>query len=299
MDDLVLGFAVSVTASLAAFLLGRAVGVRVGQRTSNLLALISFVGLLAYLAFIWDQAVLVRWLPFSNAVVLGNWLPLEAAFVGGLAVTTRTTGVRRWLPVIALQLAAMVTVIWPLLGATPRCGDSWYDSTTCLQTTNKTCSAAAAATLLKLHGIPATEQEMAELCLTRNGTNWLGVYRGLKRKTAGTAWDVEVFNDSAEEVCQRPRPAILFVGLEHNRPHGSQLQTEFGWRPGMQHSVVLLRSYPGNLLEIAEPSELGRDYWTTTDFKQLYRGQGLRLVRNPSAQTHRAFEVASRTAPPR
>ena len=36
----------------------------------------------------------------------------------------------------------------------------------------------------------STEQEMAELCLTRHGTSWQGLYRGLKLKTAGTGWDV-------------------------------------------------------------------------------------------------------------
>src|SRR5260221_7046371 len=44
-------------------------------------------------------------------------------------------------------------------------------------------------TTLFRSGISATEQEMADLCITRRGTYWQGLYRGLKLKTAGTLWE--------------------------------------------------------------------------------------------------------------
>jgi hypothetical protein len=56
----------------------------------------------------------------------------------------------------------------------------------CAQTTEDSCSAAAAAMLLHNAGIPASEEEMARLCLTRAGygTPPLGLLRGLAIRAA-------------------------------------------------------------------------------------------------------------------
>ncbi|TXT34003.1 MAG: hypothetical protein FD138_1754 [Planctomycetota bacterium] len=94
---------------------------------------------------------------------------------------------------------------------------------------------------------------MAELCLTRRGTNWMGLYRGLKKKTAGTDWDVEVFTGSADELQSLGSPAILSVGLARVDQADLFFQTELGWRPGMRHSVVLLK-FVTDLVEIGEPT---------------------------------------------
>lgn len=279
MGDLYLGLLVLAALSAALFGVARTIGRRVSARAVNRLSLLTMVVLLAYIAFVWDQTALVRWFPFSNLIVLGNWFSLEAAFLGGLASAQSTVPVwRRAITVTVLQLTGVFVVVSPLLGTAPRCGHLWSDGV-CLQTTKQTCSAASAATLLKMHGIETTEQEMAELCLTRRGTNWMGLYRGLKKKTAETEWDVEVFTGSADELHSLKTPAILSVGLSNAAQADPLYLTEFGWTPGVRHSVVLL-GFVTDLVEIGEPTpDVGRERWTHSELQELYLGQGLRLVR--------------------
>ncbi len=282
MGDIFLGLCILAGLACGLFQSGRLVAQRVSRRSANFLAALTFVGLAAYIIGLWDQVRLAQWLPFSNVIVLGNWFPLAAGFLGGLAFElSPRPGIRRLMPAASIQLAAVAAVIWPLIGSAPVCGNAWHSSGTCLQTTEKTCSAASATTLLKLHGIAATEQEMAELCLTRNGTHWMGVYRGLKKKTAGTAWDVEPFECSAEMLLARYEPAILSVGLPSQGPVDPMYRNEWGWAAGARHSVVLLGFIArGQLAEVAEPSlDVGRECWTIDELRTLYRGQGLRLVR--------------------
>lgn len=280
MGDIHLGLLALGMLATALFVVGRMVGERVSRFKANCLAGLTFVLLVVYTLWLWDQVLLAWVLPFENLIVVGNWYPLAGAFLGGLAFAKHSqSSFRRWLPVLGLELAATATLASPLWGATPRCGNQWDSTGVCLQTTNQTCSAASAATLLKLHGINATEQEMAELCLTRNGTSWMGLYRGLKKKTAGTKWDVEVFACSSEDLRSFHQPAILSVGLAQNSHADPIYQTEWGWTPGMRHSVVLLSFVGNHFAEIAEPSQgVGRESWPIEVLNELFCGQGLRLV---------------------
>lgn len=279
MGDIYLGVLVLAVFSTATFGAGRAIGRRVSPRVANGLSLLTVFTLVVYIGWLWDKTLLAELLPFSNLIVLGNWFPLEAGFLGGLASSQFAMPVwRRGLTVVGLQLAGVIVVLFPFMGDVPRCGDSWSEGI-CQQTTKQTCSAASAATLLKMHGIDATEQEMAELCLTRRGTNWMGLYRGLKKKTVGTEWDVEVFTGSADQLRLLQSPAILSVGLTRDVTGDRFYQTELGWRPGLRHSVVLL-GFVTDLVEIGEPTpDAGRERWTKSDLRELYLGQGLRLVR--------------------
>ncbi len=279
MGDLYLGLLILAVLSAILFGVGRAIGRRVSRRAANQLSLLAVIGLISYIAFLWDQTALVRVLPFSNLIVLGNWFPLAASILSGLASTQAMLPAwRRGLTVAVLQSVAMLVVLSPLLGSPPHCGNAWREGV-CLQTTKSTCSAASAATLLELHGVHATEQEMAELCLTRRGTNWMGLYRGLKKKTAGTEWDVEVFTGTANELRLLNSPAILSVGLAQDAQADSFYQTELGWRPGVRHSVVLF-GFVTDLVDIGEPTlDAGRERWTNNDLHDVYLGQGMRLVR--------------------
>ena len=279
MGDIYFGLLVLAVLTTALFGVGRAIGRRVSPRVANGLSLLVVVSLATYVCCLWNHTVLVRLLPFSNLVVIGNWFPLVAGLLGGLASAELSQPVwRRGLTVIGLQLAGVVVVLWPLLGTAPKCGHAWSEGV-CLQTTKETCSPAAAATLLQLHGIAATEQEMAEVCLTRRGTNWMGLYRGLKKKTAGTGWDVEVFTVSADQLRSLNGPSILSVGLSEAGKASSLYQTDLGWTPGVRHSVVLLR-FVTDLVDIGEPTpDAGRERWTEGELRELYLGQGMRLVR--------------------
>ncbi len=281
MGDIYLGLLILAVLDGALFIAGRAVAQRLSSHRCNRVAAFVFLLAAIYARVLWDHCVLARLLPFSNLIVLGNWCPLAAGFLSGLALKpSAQPGWRRWVSVIGFQGAAFAAVLTPLMGSAPRCGDDWEVSTgVCFQTTTKTCSAASAATLLKLYDIDTTEQEMAELCLTRNGTNWMGLYRGLKKKTAGTPWDVEVFSCSVDDLHRLAQPAIITVGLERDSKTDPFLQSELGLKPGVRHSVVLMEFINERMVTIAEPTRgIGCERWTVNDLHEFYLGLGLRLV---------------------
>jgi hypothetical protein len=286
MSDLAVGYAVIAGAALGSFLVTGHAARWHARRAIDLAAFVVVAALFAYIRWLWYDPRLAHWLPVSNLIVVGNWLPIFAAALAGL-VWSRAglSPLRRTGVVSALAAAGVVAAVWPLLGRTPLCTVHWDKLDTCIQTTRFTCSPACAATLLKRHGIAATEQEMAELCLTRRGTSWQGLYRGLKLKTAGTEWDVEVCQEPVDVVLrQYGGPMILSVGLAAGTPAdramAQELTREFGWVPGVNHSVVLESVRSGGIVVIADPSqEMSREHWDREMLTTLWRGTALRLVR--------------------
>jgi hypothetical protein len=280
VSDLVVGYAVIAALAVGLFLATAHAARRHGWRVLDLAALAMVIGLLAYIRWLWYDPRLAQWLPFSNLIVVGNWLPLFSAALAGLVWGRMAPApLRRAMVAGSLVLAGTLAAMYPLLGHTPACGNRWDKLGTCLQTTNFTCSPACAATLLKKHGIAASEQEMAELCLTHRGTSWQGLYRGLKLKTAGTDWDVEVCQGPIETVARHcSGPMILSVGLAARAPN-PELTSEFGWVPGVNHSVVLETVRSGGIVVIADPSqEMAREHWDHEMLAMLWRGTALRLV---------------------
>jgi hypothetical protein len=281
MGDLIVGFAVIGAAAFGLFLLTARAAVQHNARAIDAAAVLVVAGLLAYIRWIWYDPRLAEWLPFANLIVIGNWLPLFAAALAGL-VWERLSAVtlRKWLTVGALAASGVLAAIFPLLGETPQCGQRWDGLGTCLQTTSRTCSPACAATLLVKHGIPATEQEMARLCLTRTGTSWQGLYRGLKLKTAGTEWDVQVCRGPIEDLIQQMGgPLIVSVGLPSGEAPNSEFTREFGWVPGVNHSVILESIRPGGTVVIADPTqEMAREQWDRDMLRLLWQGHAMRLV---------------------
>ena len=282
MSDLVVGYAVLAAVS-AALLLGAIwIAGRLPRSGIDLLAVAAVAALLAYIRYVWYHPALAEWLPYSNLIVVGNWLPLFSAIIAGL-VWQRTvcSPARRSLLLFGLASCGVLAAVFPILGNTPTCGHSWDGMGTCLQTTRQTCSAACAATLLERHDIDATEQEMAQLCLTRRGTSWQGLYRGLKLKTEGSEWDVEVVQCTAQELSRlKDSPLILSVGLAADAPQNSEFTREFGWVPGVNHSVVLEAFQQGGLAIISDPSqEMTREHWDQETLQMLHRGTVVRLVK--------------------
>jgi hypothetical protein len=281
MGDLLLGLAIMAALALLAFWLTAAVAQRLSWGQRNALGLLIVATLVLYARLLWQNTALASWLPYSNLVIVGNWFPI---FLGSLAgVVSQMRGLpwfRRGAAIAVLAGFGAFAALLPLTGDAPRCGNHFTALGDCQQTTPYTCSAAAAATLLHLHGIAATEQEMAELCLTRHGTSWLGLYRGLKLKTQGTDWDVEVVRCSAEGVYDHAEwPMIMEVGLEADAPIDAAFRHEFGWTPGVRHSVVLLPSHERRL-QIIDPSpSIGREDWDDESLRVLWRGHGLRLIK--------------------
>lgn len=282
MWDLLLGLVILAGASLLVFRLTAAIARPLSSLPRNALAVLVVVAMLVYSRLLWHNTILASWLPYSNLIVIGNWFPLFLAALAGIVIEMRHLArLRRGGVVTVLGGFACFAVFLPLIGDVPRCGEQWTSIGDCQQTTPFTCSAASAATLLQMHGIAASEQEMAELCLTRRGTSWLGLYRGLKLKTQGTGWDVEIVCCSANEVERNyDQPMIMEVGLEADAPIDAAFRSEFGWIPGVRHSVVLT-GITNHRLHVVDPSPLiGREVWDEQLLQLLWRGQAMRLVKH-------------------
>lgn len=284
MTDIYVGIAGMVFFGLASFHASRRLCSRWSRRVHDGLALITVLLLLAYIRWCWNDPRLTWILPYSNLVIIGNWFPL---FVGGLAGLVwgrfRDSTSRRWATIVLLLGVGAYSTLSPVLGQPPQCADQW-EGDLCLQSTMSTCSPAAAATLLRHYGIQATEQEMAELCLTRDGTTWMGLYRGLKLKTAGTAWDVELVDvDRPSAGSLPPGPILLCVMLKPGSERSHEYQVEWGWIPDVAHSVVYMRQTRGGSYQVVDPS-VGIENWTREDVNVLWHGEGVRLVRrSPNA----------------
>jgi hypothetical protein len=244
----------------------------------DLLALITVAVLLIYIRWFWDDVRLARFLPVPNLIIVGSWfLPLIGVLAGLVWGRIRNSQARCWFSTGLLFAVALYATVQPVLGQAPTCRNQW-EGEICLQTTRSTCAAAAAATLLRQFQIPAREQEMADLCLTRQGTTWKGIYRGLKLKTAETPWEVEVFRASLDELRNGLQgPAILEVELKSDAFADIRYQTEWGWIPGTPHSVVFLGVTEQGGFLVADPS-VGREEWSREDLALLWTGEGIRLV---------------------
>ncbi len=239
----------------------------------------------AYMLWIWDRPVLARILPFSNAIVLGNWLPVAAAFFIGVCIQTQTIAFfRRLVLATALGFLSGFSLISPLLGDAPECGMLDHSGRIFeFQTTKQTCSAACAAGLLRLHGIDATEEELATLCLTRSGTHWLGVFRGLKIKTAGTEWDVVVEEVTPKQLTGSENPpGVLALTFKREAAENS-VESGFGTEVG--HTVVCLGTCrKSKILEVFDPSpDYGFESWNDRILADIQTGILLRLVSRKGA----------------
>lgn len=292
MDDLAIGFGVVALGTALLFRAGRLLGRAVRVPVAQAIGLITLPLFLAYRVWLADDLRIAAFLPVSNLIVVGNGTPLYGGFLGGLAwsliprLAGNPTGsqrfvlARRIVVVLALQIVGWYALVRPIWGSPPPCHEQW-DGEICLQTSEVSCSAACAATLLRSRGIEATEAEMADLCLTRrDGTLWLGLYRGLKRKTAGTPWDVDIIRGDFDDL-RGPGvgPAILAAGVPRNAQVARVYTEMYGWSPGEWHSVLFFGFRDPGRVAMGDPTPgIGREEWTEEDLRVLWTGSGLRLV---------------------
>ena len=283
MMDIYLGLVITGGLSMMAFFLGSSLSRHASPRLCDLFAIALVLCLVLFIRDLWSSQVLAQWLPYSNLIVLGNWMAPTVAMLGGLA-WRRVPGrfFRKSLLIGSMLGIAGYSLCHPLMGQVPQCANVWKNDV-CIQSTTASCSPASAATLLHWYNISATEQEMAELCLTRHeGTYWQGLYRGLKLKTRGTQWDVEVFaTRDLDELREKTEfgPAILTVGIPKNGQYDPIYRDEWGWIPGVSHSVVLFRFFGQQQVLIGDPSVAeGQESWNQKDLGVLWQGYGLRLV---------------------
>jgi len=278
MNDIYLGLAIMTGISTFLFFVALKLCKSIPQPLADVVSISTVLATIFYAFRVWDQIFLARLLPFSNLIVLGNWFPLAAGFLAGSAWNRVPGGVwRKGFSVLALALVAGYAAMQPLLGDPPTCNNRW-NGKVCLQTTEMTCSPASAATLLREFGIDVTEQQMADLCFTRRGTTWQGLYHGLAVMVADRPLQVEVRQVSLDELRALPGPLLLSVVLKYqdsiNHP---KYEARLGWTADVPHTVVYYGHQKDGSVLIADPS-FGFERWTDDDLEILWHGRIMSLV---------------------
>jgi hypothetical protein len=294
MTDIYCGMSLMVLLAAACFVATRRAVRSVPRPLCDLLAVVIVAAICAHIRWLWDDIRLARWLPYSNLIVVGNlYLPLAGILAGLAWRRIESSSARRWIALLLLLTSSLYATMRPVMGLPPRCEQQWEDTINGrfhFQTTDSTCSAAAAATLLSLYNISADEQEMAELCLTRDGTTWKGLFRGLLLKTRTSPWNVEVFHSSVEELLKTDDlPVVLCTRLHLDHPSAKQYEREWGWIPGTSHSVVVITQVRAGEFIVHDPVA-GKEVWTEDDLRALWSGDGMRLVaRAPRGSSQRSI----------
>lgn len=228
----------------------------------------------------------VRIVPWRDGLFISNLFPIAVALVTpSLLLRLKTRPERFRFGVLAAVLFLLSLRETALLFKPPAASKlTWIDRDgVCRQTSRETCSAAALVTLLRHHGIDATEAEIVKLAWTRRdqGTTQLGLYRALSAK-AGASGGVQatIEHIDADRLMALGEPAVITVGL--GRLGNSKEAEEFGaayeWSPGALHDVTFLGrsdTKPGHV-KIGEP-DFGLEEWPEEHLRYLYRGFALRL----------------------
>ena len=252
----------------------RARGWRLGAAIGTLALLLLFFGFLLA-----DSVVLARLLPLPCLPVCGNLAFPLSMILAGLLLRSTIPFRRRLLLAALLGILGARALITPLLRGTPDCTDHWHGDV-CIQTRPASCSAAAAVTLLRHHGIDATEREMAQLCLTSaKGTTQHGLFRGLLIKTKGTPYRPKVRTLSLADLQPSDElPATISVMLTAEvSEKDPRYEKEWKWQVGVAHTVVILSFFGDDEVLVADPS-VGLEEWHVDELGDLMTGTCMFLV---------------------
>lgn len=296
MQDVIAGYFIVGIISLGGFFATRAWTKDWSVFALNQFAVVVVATVGLYTAFVWESLFLTDLLPFSNLIIISNVYPLTALVLAAIASNRlRDQGWRRVIPMTGLLGAGVWSLVYPVMGQAPECDMNWDSQGICYQTTNQTCTAACAATLLNYYDISTTEEEMAELCLTRQGTSWKGFYRGLKLKTKDTPYRVRMDYLTADQLAASHRPVVLRVGKRAWFGSGNAAGLPEGWKVGEIHSVVCLGQIQGYYV-IADPNpDIGIEFWSKEELLKVWDGHSARLERDyegpPFKNTRSGLEI--------
>lgn len=281
MSDIWIAVAVMTLVSAAAGLItARFLSTDQGQRVMLLLAL-SILSTILFLVYLAGQLFWARIVPHSAAIIFTNLAAVTAGLAAGWAARLpRTPRWRRTIMSLALAGASLAFILWPILSIAlrpPPEGQNKWAGPVAMQSSWATCSPAAAATLLTSVGIPTSERDLIPLCLTDyDGTPTLGLYRGIKLVAARNNRQVEIVDSRLERlIADDDWPVLAAVRL----PRGvddPRFEQEWGWIPGMGHSVVILRRTGGGDFLVADPA-IGLELWSESKLQTLWQGSGLRV----------------------
>ncbi len=284
MTDLYIAAAIQLILAAAALMGGRALVQHTSLWVTGAFVLLAGAAIGAYL--MWGRATgaWTQLFPVSAAIVYANPSPVLSAFMAG--VISGLQRVPRWrrVPLVAVVVAIGGYDTSALFTPKPPSVVTVFSGEVARQTHSSTCSAAAAATLLRKARVPgsehATEATMVNLCLTDGrGTPLLGLYRGLKLATAGTDYK-PVFHDlTPDQLRERPEllPAIVSVKLTPEADfRDPRYRARWGWILNVTHSVVIFAFDNEGFVEVGDPAT-GPETWTMQALKDLWVGDVLSL----------------------
>ncbi len=251
-----------------------------GQRTVLCIAITVLVAV--YFQFYGSgQLFWAKIVPSSAAIIYTNLASVFAALAAGWALRLPNTPLWRRVALLCLlSMMSIASILWPLLSIAirpPPAGGNEWRSGVAMQTSWATCSPAAAATLLRAEGIATSEAELIPLCLTDSaGTPTLGLYRGVKLMAGRNGQAVEILDSTIDELLANGDwPVLLAVKL----PFGvddRRYADQWGWIPGMGHSVVAMGQTSDGRVIVGDPS-VGLEAWSEADLRVLWHGDGLRV----------------------
>lgn len=253
MAELALRLVLGLTAGLVGVLLARRSLKAATAAGAGLLALVlvkvgvGYVPAAEPTLFSWDAYPYIeRW-----------WYEIPALMLLGAGLwVTRASVLKRDLVLVAggLLVARVLILAAFTAGDAPTLYGRVRADGLCLQTSGYSCAPAAAAMYLDRLGVPATEEEMASLCVTRrDGTTDAGIARGLRRKLPGR--DVRVEALRYEDL---RAPALVSILL-----------------PGRIGHAVLVERIDSESVTLADP---GHGRWRTSraDFEARWQGSSIR-----------------------
>jgi len=267
-------------AILAAALVATRLYSATGQSTMFGLTVSTF-GMVIFLLYGSGQLFWARVIPVSAAIIYSNLAVIFAAMAAGWAWRLpNTPRWRRGTLATLLSISSGIAILWPLLAIAlrppPPGGDQWSQGVA-MQSSWATCSPAAAATLFRGEDILVSEAEMIPLCLTDYaGTPTLGLYRGIKLIADRHDRKVVLLDGGLNRlVADDDWPVLLSVrlpfGVEDRR-----FADQWGWIPGMGHSVVILGRTDANHFIVGDPA-VGLELWSKADLDLLWQGVGMRV----------------------
>ena len=279
VDELASGVLLIFALSVLAFAAGRQIRER---RVSQCF----FAALIASLLFAWMLSGKLLWaslLPNPAVVFLSNLMPVLLGFAAGLASSasalSRFSRPSATLAFVALSVAYVVTpYARPILYPVEVASQTAWRGDVCLQSHSSTCAPAAAVTLLALDGVPTTEREMVEACLTsERGTEPLGLYRGVAIAAHRAGFAAKVAKSEPALWDQMSHlPNISLVQLDPTAQSNTPRRL-LGPRGGEGHAVVVMgRDAAGNW-RIADPA-FGMTTWTDEQFRSRFTGDAIYIV---------------------
>ncbi|MHC4643066.1 MAG: cysteine peptidase family C39 domain-containing protein [Planctomycetota bacterium] len=266
---------ISVSA-VVAFFCGLKISFRLGTKGRYLLLTGSLLFGIGYVFILRDSSLQILLIRNANTIFYGKWLLIISGFAAG--VLTRVSSVRMWrraVLVLALLAASSMDLFCYFIYPRPEGGNvtaKWLS----IQTTESTCSAAAAASLLRIYGIEVSEKEMIRACLsTIKGTPWQGVWRGVNLYAHPNYKAVLVRGIDRENI---EFPILISAEFNSNSEEHTKYVSRWGWKPGTPHSVVLFERTENGYLTVGDPA-IGIERWDDEALEVLWDGQGI-VLRN-------------------